>query len=274
MAHEPPPPSAPVQVVLPFKDLTRAKSRLLGVPAVVRGRLAQLMLLHTVSAWNQVGASVRIVSAAAGTGSLLRGHGLRATVLPDPGRGLNAAFARGAEDADEHRLLVATMADLPAISAQDLQRALGTIGAGPGRWFVRDAAGTGTSLLAARELALQPLFGTDSARRHQELGAVELDVPAPLRHDVDTLSDLTALATAGALPAAMAGLLGPDGVPFEHLTATVGEAEPDGVRLLLADGTAMSAPREVLAAEVIGWRCGQRVQVTRDREGRVRAVWL
>ena len=91
-------------------------------------------------------------------------------------------------------------ADLPCVNAEDLQTALGS-GLTP-RWFVADAAGTGTTLLAAAPgVDLDPHFGADSARRHERSGAAAVRAQvASLRRDVDTEVDLTSARALGVGP--------------------------------------------------------------------------
>src|SRR6266511_2733691 len=76
------------------------------------------------------------------------------------------------------------------------------------RAFVADAAGTGTTLLAARPgVALEPRYGGRSRAAHRASGAAELagDWPS-LRRDVDTAEDLAAAARLGLGPATAAAL--------------------------------------------------------------------
>lgn len=114
-------------------------------------------------------------------------------ILPDAGDGLNPALAAAAAQLAERFPgdgVAAMVADLPALRPADLLDALRQATAA-GRGFVRDLEGSGTTLLAAgpgRPLA--PLFGPDSARRHLESGARELDAAASLRCDVDSAADL------------------------------------------------------------------------------------
>jgi 2-phospho-L-lactate/phosphoenolpyruvate guanylyltransferase len=71
-----------------------------------------------------------------------------------------------------------------------------------GRAFVADAAGTGTTLVAAPPgVDLDPRFGDRSAARHAAAGARPLvgDWPT-LRRDVDTVDDLAAAAELGLGP--------------------------------------------------------------------------
>lgn len=114
-------------------------------------------------------------------------------ILPDTGGGLNPALEAAAAElslrfpADG---VVAMVGDLPALRAADLLAALCQAPLA-GRSFVRDADGSGTTLLAAGPGSqLRPLFGPDSARRHLASGACELDAADSLRCDVDSAADL------------------------------------------------------------------------------------
>ena len=61
------------------------------------------------------------------------------------------------------------MADLPGVTVAALAPLLATTG--PGRWFVPDLDGTGTTMLLARDVPLEPGFEGLSAERHQSSGA-------------------------------------------------------------------------------------------------------
>lgn len=121
--------------------------------------------------------------------------------LPDLGAGdLNAALRLAAAQvqARDPGLGVAAMCgDLPALRAHDLTAALRA--ATRARWYVADAEGTGTTLLAvAPGLSLDPRFGPDSAERHEASGAAPVRAEVPtLRCDVDTETDLSAAVTLG-----------------------------------------------------------------------------
>lgn len=116
--------------------------------------------------------------------------------LPDEGEGdLNRALHHASLRVRLERpdsAVAAMCADLPSLRAEDLTDAL-VAGLTP-RWFVADAAGTGTTLLAAGPgIGLEPHFGTESARRHEESGAAPVKAAIPsLRRDVDTEEDLAA----------------------------------------------------------------------------------
>ena len=117
---------------------------------------------------------------------------LGADVLPDePAAGLNPALEHGAAllRAGDEAVGVATVsADLPSLRPADLAAVLAATTA---RAFVADAAGTGTTVLAAAPgHRLDPQYGPGSHRRHAASGAVQLVGAAGARRDVDTPADL------------------------------------------------------------------------------------
>jgi 2-phospho-L-lactate guanylyltransferase len=126
--------------------------------------------------------------------------------VPDePDRGLNPALAHGALAAGAPAV-AALSSDLPALRPEELAAALAAAAAVP-RGFVADAAGTGTTLLTASGVPLDPRFGRDSAAAHAASGARALDGDWPgLRRDVDTPADLRGAAGLG-LGTATAALL-------------------------------------------------------------------
>jgi 2-phospho-L-lactate guanylyltransferase len=114
-------------------------------------------------------------------------------VLADTGGGLNPALTAAAAELARRFPrdgVVAMVADLPALRPADLLAVLQQAPAA-GRGFVRDLDGSGTTLLAAGPgTPLEPLFGPDSAQRHLDSGARELDAAASVRSDVDSAADL------------------------------------------------------------------------------------
>lgn len=195
-------------VVVPVKRLPAAKTRLRNgrwAPAD-HAALALALAVDTVraAAGCPAVARVLVVTDDAEAGRAVGALGA-VVVRDEPDAGLNPALAHGAAAAG--RLAPADgvavlSADLPALRPAELAAALAAA-AGADRAFVPDAAGTGTTLLAAAPgAALDPRYGPDSRAGHRGSGAVELigDWPS-LRRDVDTPADLAAAAALGVGPA-------------------------------------------------------------------------
>ncbi|MGI5437969.1 2-phospho-L-lactate guanylyltransferase [Streptomyces shenzhenensis] len=206
-------------LVIPVKPLALAKSRLADTAADgLRPGLALAFAQDTVAAALACGAvrDVAVVTDDALAGRELTALGAR--IVPDePGGGLNAALAHAAgvvRSARPGAAVAALNADLPALRPPELARVLDAAAEFP-RAFLPDAAGIGTTLLAAapgREL--RPAFGGDSRARHGASGARELRLDAvdSVRQDVDTGADLRAALVLGVGPrtaAAAARLLIP-----------------------------------------------------------------
>lgn len=186
-----------VGLIIAVKLLPAAKTRLSSTfDAAARERLVLAMLTDTLNAARSAVAvrSVTVVTpdrtAAAVAGSL--GAEVMADPTPpghpDP---LNHAIT-AAVDLLSDRLpnLIVLQGDLPALRTAELNLAIDA--ARPNRRsFVADRQGDGTAALFAFGGPMRPLFGSDSARRHRDDGAVELDGDWPgLRCDIDTPGDL------------------------------------------------------------------------------------
>jgi 2-phospho-L-lactate/phosphoenolpyruvate guanylyltransferase len=183
-------------VVIPVKVLALAKSRLSGLTGTEREAMALAMAGDTVSAAVACPAVGDVVVISDDPAVRAEAEAAGATVIADYQRaGLNQALAAGARQAASSwpgRGMAALTADLPALSAGQLDAAL-TAAAAVTQAFVADAAGSGTTLYTARPGAVfRPLFGPRSRVRHRQAGAVELDLPGieGLKRDVDTLADL------------------------------------------------------------------------------------
>ncbi|MFH8469694.1 2-phospho-L-lactate guanylyltransferase [Streptomyces sp. NPDC017991] len=194
-------------MVVPLKALARAKSRLSDTAADgLRPGLALAFAQDTVAA---ALACPEVADVAVVTGDALAGRelaALGARIVPDePGGGLNAALRhaeRAVRTAHPHTALAALNADLPALRPLELARVLTAAAEFP-RAFLTDAAGIGTTLLAASPgHELLPAFGTDSRARHRASGAAELLLTAvdSVRQDVDTGADLRAALALGVGP--------------------------------------------------------------------------
>lgn len=192
-------------LVIPVKALARAKSRLTDATGdEMRPGFALAFAQDTVAA---ALACPEVRSVAVVTDDPLAARALSALgalIVPDePAGGLNAALTHGAERVRFRRpgaAVAALNADLPALRPAELGRVLRAAAEFP-RSFLADAAGIGTTLLAAgpgREL--RPAFGGESRRRHLASGAVELAPGAvdSVRQDVDTGDDLRAALALGA----------------------------------------------------------------------------
>lgn len=121
--------------------------------------------------------------------------------LHDSGGGLNAALTAAAEHVSrahpEHGI-VAMLGDLPCLTTADVDVVL-TFGQQQDRWFVADHHRTGTTMLGvAPAQPLNPLFGEESAARHEDSGAVACDLEViSARIDIDTTADLQAAISFG-----------------------------------------------------------------------------
>lgn len=189
---------------MPVKRLTIAKTRLQAYGDAVRQELALAFATDVVAAGlacESVG-SVLVVTDDETAAAALAAAGAR--VVGDvPDAGLNPALTHGAEllrDAGTPDV-AAVSADLPCLRPDELARALAAVQPGL-RGFVPDAAGTGTTLLAAPQgVDLAPAYGVASRSGHLASGAVELPAGPGLRLDVDTPEDLRTAVRLGVGPA-------------------------------------------------------------------------
>jgi 2-phospho-L-lactate guanylyltransferase len=192
-------------LVLPVKRLRVAKTRLGPPYDGDRRELALAFALDTTEAALACPAVRAVLVVTDEPEAARRLTAVGAVVTGDhPDAGLNPALAHGAERAVALHpgTSVGTLAaDLPALQPDDLAVVLSAAEQHE-RSFVRDAAGTGTTLLLAHDAArLDPQFGAGSADRHAASGAVEIGTDRPsVRRDVDTAEDLDAAARLGVGP--------------------------------------------------------------------------
>ena len=253
-----------VAVVVALKTLPAAKSRLSSLPDPVRERLARCMAIDTLSALAPAVDEVLVVSDQPDLPAALLRAGLPVRVIAEPtdprpaddlGRGggsLNRALAHGDGllRAEGFEAVLASVGDLPALRTTSVRQVI-TASRGRSRCFLPDHDGRGTTMLIARGVPLDPLYGNEtrsgttigSALRHQRSAAVALDLGElpDARRDVDTLSDLRFAHLLGTGPATTS-LLDP-------ALAAPGDYEPVEVvgrqgRILtvLADGVPESVP--------------------------------
>lgn len=180
-------------VIVPLKQTSRGKSRLAGLTTEQRRDLALAFTLDAVTAAVATVAVDRVV-VVTNDPEAAAFESIGAEVIDDrPDAGLNPAFVHGAHHVaheDPTAGLLALAGDLPCLTTDVLGSVLRA--APPGRWFVADAVGTGTTVLAATNQRLSPSFGPHSRAAHRASGATEVDLPglARLRRDVDTEVDL------------------------------------------------------------------------------------
>ena len=189
-------------VVIPVKAPAIGKSRLSpAVADAARAELARAFALDTIAAAVGARSVARVI--VVGDDPSLAGD---AEFLAEPSTpGLlpairhGIAHARsGSRDAtasllDPREAAVAVLlGDLPVLRPEELYAVLEAASRHP-LAFVRDADGTGTTLVtAAPGVPLEPRFGPGSAARHAEAGFVELEASAApgLTRDVDTVDGL------------------------------------------------------------------------------------
>lgn len=193
-------------LLVPVKDGRGAKTRLGPVGEDRRAALMAAFVRDAVAA--ALGSALVDVHLVGDPAALREiADDLGVPVLPDEGDGdLNRALRRAAARVQrEDRGVAVMLADLPCLRTSDLETALRH----PGRAFVADAGGTGTTLLLAPPgVDLDPRFGAGSAGRHASSGATPIPGElTSLRLDVDTTDDLEAALRlgVGASTASLAG---------------------------------------------------------------------
>jgi 2-phospho-L-lactate guanylyltransferase len=269
--------------VVALKPATHAKSRLGTLPDPLRRRLAWTMALDTLTALGTAVTEVLVVSEQPALASRLARAGVRARVVGEAGAaGMNGALSHGARllRAAGHAQVLACVGDLPALRPASVAAVLAATSA-PGRYFLADASGVGTTMLVAVAATLDPHFQGGSAAAHQASGAAplsddQLGAPVPdARTDVDTEADLAPAVALGIGPATAALLDPASGRLAEYgvLTTTSftdGEHRPlavtsAGHRVVLpptapADGLRLLRPGQRLHSVHVG--------------GVVRSAWL
>lgn len=193
-----------VGLIIAVKRLTAAKSRLAALfDPEARERVVLAMLVDTITAARNVPAvhSVTVVTPDPLASRAARELG--AAVVADPTEPdhpdpLNNAILAACDPVSAITSnMVVLQGDLPALQSRELAAAI-TDAARHQRSFVPDRQGTGTAALFAFGVPLDPRFGTDSAGRHRDSGAVELVGAWPgLRCDIDTPDDLAAARVLG-----------------------------------------------------------------------------
>ncbi len=204
---------ADVGLIIAVKRLDAAKTRLASAFAPgTRVGVVLAMLIDTISAASAVPAvrQITVVTPDNAAAAAVRRLGARVITDPTP-RGHadplnNALSITEAAIRAETPNIVVLQGDLPALQPSELAEAIADA-RGHARSFVGDRHGTGTSALLAFGVPLDPRFGTDSAQRHADSGAVELTTAWPgLRCDIDTPDDLATALRLGVGPTTAAAV--------------------------------------------------------------------
>lgn len=189
-------PAPTTVVVLPVKPLALGKSRLPDLPGARRRDLAEAFARDTIAAALATPsvAAVLVVTDDHTFAAELASEGC--AVIPDGvSEDLNGTLLQAAREAGRRwpGLRVAALcADLPALTPSDLATALDVAADAGGPAYVRDVAGTGTTMYVATGAEFMPAFGHHSAAAHSAAGAREVDGDLPtLRRDVDDVADLS-----------------------------------------------------------------------------------
>jgi 2-phospho-L-lactate/phosphoenolpyruvate guanylyltransferase len=188
------------QVFVPVKDPERAKTRLARTLGERRPELALAFARDTVAAAMAAAAveTVTVVTADERVAKVLGDDGAQ---VVDEGavHDLNAVISTAVGRRPLRENTAVLLGDLPALASSELEHAL-ALATRYDSAFVADAAGTGTTLLAARRGSIMHAhFGPGSAIAHVRAGATALGDPAfsTLRRDVDSAADLIEAARIG-----------------------------------------------------------------------------
>lgn len=185
-------------IILPVKDTNLAKTRLNRLDQPVRAALALAFALDVATAalgCPTIGRVV-VVTNDPSVATPLRAVG--ADIVSDaPDTGLNDDLGHGVavvRRGDPTAPVAALLADLPALRSVDLDSVFAAASAaGLEAWFVADAGGEGTTMVAAGSgVPFVSAFGAHSRARHLGLGLTGLESGdlVRLRRDVDTEGDL------------------------------------------------------------------------------------
>jgi 2-phospho-L-lactate/phosphoenolpyruvate guanylyltransferase len=253
-----------------------AKSRLVSVPDPLRRRLAWTMAVDTLRALTAV-LPVIVISNQPDLAARLSREQISAPVLAEPVvAGMNAALRHGetAAAAAGFSSTLACVGDLPALRPASV-RAVLAAAVNPGRAFVADASGTGTTMLIASGTELDPHFQGRSAAGHRESGAVALsaaELGGPLadaRRDVDSEVDLYDAYFLG-LGSATAQLFDRRGRLGRYELIMVDDRRGDLQYAVTADGDRLSMPAGALSERSTS--VGQRLHAVVD-DSQVLAAW-
>jgi 2-phospho-L-lactate guanylyltransferase len=254
-----------VAAVVALKTLPAAKSRMSSLPDPLRERLARCMALDTLSALAAAVDEVLVVSDQPDLQEALHRADLKIRVVGEPidvppgddlapaGGSLNRALAHGDAllRAEGLAAVLACVGDLPALRPASVRRVVAASIGAP-RSFLADHDSDGTTMLIARGVPLDPLYGKEirsagsygSAQRHRRSGARALDLGElpDARRDVDTLDDLRFAYRLGVGPATTSLVVPRLGTLGGYVSVTVLGRAGSTVSVQADDGGPESVP--------------------------------
>lgn len=192
------PMTGPLALTIPAKSLALAKSRL-GMPAETRRTIALHLLEHTVHAALACASVGDLTVVTADAEIAVRARALGAVVIDEGTAGdLNRALRLGRERARSLPGIQAIgylMADLPLVTDRDITAVFDDYRDAGAPVMVRDATGTGTTMLVHARDRCPPLrFGHRSASAHRQAGYIVVaDHVSAIRADMDTQEDALTL---------------------------------------------------------------------------------
>jgi 2-phospho-L-lactate/phosphoenolpyruvate guanylyltransferase len=159
-----------IQAVIPVKPFHLAKSRLASVfTAEQRAACSTWMLTHTLECLRAASEIEAVIVISRDQHALTLAEHFRATALLEKQPGLNLALQQAAAFADSSSALLVLPADLPLLTAADLQQFVRLLGDPPEVILAPDRHCQGTNaLLLNPNGAYQFCFGWNSLHAHQE----------------------------------------------------------------------------------------------------------
>jgi 2-phospho-L-lactate guanylyltransferase len=183
-----------ISVVIPVKPAAAGKSRLAEVLTIEQRRRLNIFLFRrTLQLACGVFTAPRVIVVSRDAGLLAIAAKAGAQTLAEHGEGLNPALRQAAEFLQLTGGLLALSADLPELTADDLESLRASAGAVA---IAPDQAGQGTNALLTNPAGCIPYrFGEDSFARHRAAAAHKNITPVivsrpGLARDLDTPEDL------------------------------------------------------------------------------------
>ena len=190
-------------ILIPVKDLARAKQRLAGVlPQEQRTALARAMMADVFAAVAGVDPAVRVFVVSGDAGALAAAEARGWECLPETTQISESASVDEASRICAARGVTALLRlpiDIPLVRAADIEEVLAACPSAPAAVLVPSRTGDGTNaLLRTPPDAFRSRFGSDSLPKHQQ-EAGRMGVSVRILHnprialDVDDEADLRAL---------------------------------------------------------------------------------